>query len=254
MKKKFILLCLFCSFSINAQKNNKKNLLSYGISFNFHRLIDNAISPINYKGLSGGLTLGYHYRSNATLVNAEVYASGGFYNYNDFPSFKYREVNLYYSGFKSNYVKYVYRWKGIKWFLGGGINAFAHLNEKIGYSNSKYNYSVVVNLSVDNVFLHDLKWFDIPFQVAFKLKIPLMGFVVRPFYSTNFMGDGILGNKEFTMIGDYFHWATNLGWYYTLSNGNSLGVDYQWSYWSYSRQNVIQQAKHSLFFKLYYHL
>ena len=249
----FVFCGVVFSYLSNAQQAGGGFVL-YGLSVGHHSLIDNAISPVKYIGISGGGVFGYHYSSNSTMISAQLYVSGGFYNHNEFPSFKYREINLYYARLESSYARYISQWKGIKWFLGGAINAFGNLNEKIGYTNSRYNHSIVLNISLDNIFLRDFKWLDIPFQIEFKVKVPLIGIVTRPYYSTNFMAGDVLGSKKIEFMGNYFHWSTDLGWYYTLSNGNRVGISYQWSYWSYNGQNVIQQARHGLFFRLCYSL
>jgi len=267
-----------CLSQDSSKKENRKlerkardKYLVTGFGGNIVKAVDNATSPLLYKGFGPAASVSYLVHSEKVIKAFETDFSFGWLKPPTVsPWYQQRNtsivVNLrYYQDYK---LRGIFKDR-VNWYLGGEvfINNSFRINYK--YGNSALNFESYFGLGpitrFEFPFSHKARkvkiWFmnfnrrDRDLRLSFQLSLPLVNFLVRPSYVTvtNFIDPEL----QRAITSDHFHGGfiepfslrTQTELYYILHNQNMLKLTYGWNFFHHDPgYNKVQTAGHSFLF------
>lgn len=257
-----------------ARKLNRKARDKYlvtGFGGSIVKAVDNATSPLMYKGFAPATSLHYFVHSEKVIKAFETdFCFGWLKPRTESPWYQIQNTSfiLNFRFYKLYQLKRIFKEK-VNWYLGGEvfINNFYRINYK--YGNSALNFESYAGLGPITRFEFPFGyksrkvkiWFmnfnrrDRDLRLSFQASLPLVNFLVRPTYVTvtNFIDPDLQSAVTSDNIyGGFlipFSIQTNTELYYILHNQNMLKLSYNWSFFSHNPgYNKVQTATHNFMF------
>jgi hypothetical protein len=289
MKHKFplalisLLLAFMVSLPIYAGDKEKRELkkterkardkyLGMGLGFSCVKVMDQATSPLLYKGLNFPFaSLGYMTHSDRVIKTFETdFIYGKLKSRTETPWYESRNTS-YYLAIRYNIL---YRLREIvndkiNWYLGPEFNINGHFRINYKYDNSALTFDNYNGIGVATRFefpfsykSSSFKFLGITFnrhdrdlRLSWQLSTPVVSYLIRPTYVTitNFI-DPDLRTKitdEQTTVGLFvpFNLRSQTELYYILHNQNMFKLSYVWNFFSHDPgYNKVQSAFHGFQF------
>ncbi len=289
MKYKFplfflsLLLMILMNQSVYASDTEKKEIkkaerkardkyLGLGLGFSCVKLMDQATSPLLYKGFNFPFaSLGYLTHSDKRIKTLETDFSYGNLK-SDIETPWYDAPNTsYYLAIRYNIL---YRLRPIvnekiNWYLGPEFNINGHFRVNYKYGNSALTFDNYYGLGVATRFEYPFSWKSNSFKflginfnrrdrdlrLSWQVSTPVLSYLIRPTYVTitNFI-DPDLRTKitdEQTTGGIFipFNLRSQTELYYILHNQNMFKLSYVWNFYNHNPgYNKVQSAFHGIQF------
>ncbi len=251
--------------------------LSLGTGLSYMKVIDNATSPLLYKGFQiGNAYIGYQVHSPERIKHIDVNFGFGW--------LKTRTKTPWYDPRNTSYrivIRHdiLYRLntdllKGkLAWYIGPEININGHFRVNYKYGNSAFTFDNYngVGLATEMEYPFHWKsrkvkiWFikfnrrDRDLRLNWQLSTPVVSFMIRPTYVTitNFIDPELQTQISNDQISGGFFVPFNIrsqtSLYYNLHNRNMLKLSYIWNFYHNDPgYNKVQSAYHGWIFSFVY--
>jgi len=265
-----ILLIVFCTASLsNAQdyainkdslkmekklRKKKDRYLPFGLGVVNHKVKDDGMSPLTYKGFGLHYRLGFYGKNERKMNFYNIGYSRGSISSKNYPSSvdvvktSVFRIELDYGHLRR--IK-VFEAPKINWMLGGSANLFINgrLNLKMG--NSALSYEGGLSFGLLNRFERTFKMRKRSIILSHQLNIPFYSLIARPGYA--FIPD-IAANEYINVdntsgmtFNNFFRVNSLFELSYVLKNDNQIRLGYIWDYYSYYKDyNDVQVAMHGI--------
>ena len=246
--------------------------LAIGSGLSYVKVIDNATSPLLYRGLQpGNASLGYLVHSEERIKHIDVDFNFGW--------LKTRTETPWYDPRNTSYriaIRHniLYRlqpeiFNKVSWYIGPELNINGHFRINYKYGNSAFTFDNYNGIGIATQFEYafgyksrELKfWFikinrrDRDLRLSWQLSTPVISFMIRPNYVTitNFIDPELQTKITADHIDGGFFVPFNLrsqtDLYYILHNQNMLKISYTWNFYHHDPGfNKVQSAYHGWFF------
>lgn len=277
MMRPFILACLLClinftGFAQNEIEFKRDTILVYvpvretflitAVNLNQFAQIENMVSPLIYKGIGAGATLGFYKRKKKTFTSFMAqYSKSKLYNEMQplqyFVALTHLNVNMTACYQLSNFEQ-----KKTKLSLGWQIAYRNDFRRNDQLQNSSITYNLSTSLSP---MLRVEKWLTISanekrkflkkgrsMRLSYQLATPLLAGVSRPpFNAIRAIHDGlgntyqnsitqeIVTNYGLYSLNHFFAIYNSLNFEYFLRNGTRLSLQYSWNFENF---NIINKS------------
>jgi hypothetical protein len=285
MRHTIILLILVLSaisFSVHGQSpadNPKKaerkardRHLGVGIGMSYIRVMDQATSPLVYKGLQfPAAKLDYMVHSDRLIRTLEAdFSYGALYARTETPWYDPSNTS-YFVAIRFNTLWSLTRFlrgKG-NWYLGPEININGHFRVNYKYGNSAFTFDNYNGIGVATRLelpfswkAKTVKWWFVKFnrrdrdlRLSWQLSSPILSYMIRPTYVTitNFIDPDLQAKitSDHTTGGFFIplNIRSQTELYYILQNRNMLKLSYIWNYFQHDPgYNKVQSAYHGFLF------
>lgn len=237
--------------------SNERYYVSLGANVNYHVYHDKAISPLPYAGLSYGASAAY----SSIVADRRFFVTLSFC-----PSGTFTATTVDKSSSTLNLALLVngsigYGWRifsgedlSSRLFVGPTLHFTGNLKTHSQYSNNAISFDVYASIAALGRIEKDIAVGGSPFTLSSQVTMPLLGWMARPYYSTvttdlRNQGDiSLVGLDNRVMWFGIFPMMTiRTDILCPLSNGNSLGVGYEWEFYSTQYRNLVQAARHGAY-------
>ncbi|MCB0805297.1 MAG: hypothetical protein KDC05_05820 [Bacteroidales bacterium] len=258
--------------SAREVRKARDKYLTMGTGLSWVKAIDNATSPLLYKGMQiGNFNLGHLVHSQERIKHTDVEFNFGW--------LKTRTETPWYDPRNTSYrivIRHniLYRMKPeifqkVRWYLGPEFNINGHFRVNYKYGNSALNFDNYNGVGIATHFEFPFSytsrsfklWFikinrrDRNLRLSWQLSTPVLSFMLRPTYVTitNFIDPELQSAITADHVDGGFFVPFNLrsetNLYYLLQNGNMLRLGYTWNFYHHDPgYNKVQSAYHGLFF------
>ena len=246
--------------------------LSIGSGFSYIKVIDNATSPLLYKGLQiGNASLGYLVHSGERIKHFDLDFNFGW--------LKTRTETPWYDPRNTSYrvaLRYniLYRLQHdifgkVALYLGPEFNLNGHFRVNYKYGNSAFTFDNYNGIGIASAFEYPFSWKNRDcklwfvkmhrrernLRLSWQLSTPVASFMIRPTYVT--ITNFIVPNLQSKITADHidgglfvpFNLRSETSLFYELHNLNLLKLSYVWNFYSHDPgYNKVQSAYHGLMF------
>ncbi|MEZ5195733.1 MAG: hypothetical protein R2764_04870 [Bacteroidales bacterium] len=240
-----------------------------GYGFSFSSVLDQATSPLIYKGFNfANASLGYLIHSDRIISTLELD-----FAYNNLKS---RTSSPWYDPRNTSYIPTIrynrlFKIKSIKnkvnWYVGPEFNINMNFRVDYKFGNSAFTFDSYAGIGAATRFEIPFSWqgkkvkiwfmkfnrHDRDLRFSWQLSMPLVSMMVRPTYVTitNFIDpDQQSALRQEHITGGVivpFAIRSQAGLYYTLHNQNMLKLGYVWNFMSHDPgYNKVQTAFHGV--------
>jgi len=237
------------------EKKTRERFLGLGIGFSHVKVMDQATSPLLYKGIEFPfLSLGYLTHSYRIVRTFEIDFSAGSLKTRTETDWQDTKNSSYYIVMRYNQL---YRVRPIlhdkvNWYLGPEANFNGHIRHNIKYENSAVTYDTYFGLGISNRFEFPFHIKKRKLRLSWQLSIPVVGFVIRPSYVTipHYFDSNIFSSLS-TKGGFFtpFNIRSQTELFWVLKNQNMFKLSYIWNFYNHNPgYNKVQSAFHGLCF------
>jgi hypothetical protein len=256
------------------ERKSRDKYLGLGLGFSYMKVIDNATSPLLYKGLNIPFaSLGYFTHSDRIIKTFETdFSYGQLKTRTETPWYDPRNTS-YYIAFRYDILYRIKKFEklSVNWYLGSEINSNSHFRINYKYENSAFNFDnyngIGIATRLELPFTYKSTQFkflglyfkrrDRDLRLSWQLSSPVLSLMIRPTYVTitNFI-DPELQTKitsDNTDGGLFvpFNLRSQTELHYKLHNGNMFRLTYIWNYYHHDPgYNKVQSAFHGFYFSL----
>jgi len=243
------------------EKKSRSRYLWLGMGLSIVKVIDNATSPLLYKGVEFPyVSLGFMAHSDKKIRIFEIDYSSGSLKSRTETDWEDLRINSYYIVLRFNKLYRVRPiWKDrINWYLGPEANGNIHVRYNPKFENSSVNYDTYFGLGISNRFELPLQTKKRRLRFSWQLSMPIVGFIIRPSYVTipHYFDSNIMATL--TTKGGFFvpfNIRSQLEFYYELRNQNMFKLSYIWNFMNHNPgYNKVQSAFHGIQFSFIYKL
>jgi len=237
------------------EKKSRDRYLGLGLGFSRVKVIDQATSPLLYKGTEFPfLSLGYLTHSYRIVRTFEIDFSMGSLKTRTNTDWQDSKNSSYYIVMRYNQL---YRVRPIlhdkvNWYLGPEANFNGHIRYNLKYENSGINYDTYFGLGVSNRFEFPFRIRKRRLRLSWQLSMPVVGFVIRPSYVTipHYFDSNIF--STLSVKGGFFtpfNIRSQAELYWVLKNQNMFKLNYIWNFYNHNPgYNKVQSAFHGFNF------
>jgi len=255
-----------------TERKARDKYLGLGTGGSYTKVIDNATSPLLYRGISiPFLSLGYLTHSEKIIKTFEAdFSFGELESRTETPWFD-QANNSFYFAFRYNHLFRVTRFTkpNVNWYLGPEINTNAHLRINYKYENSAFNFDNYNGIGFSSRFelpfgykasrfkflFMNLKRRDRNLWLSWQLSMPVLSLMLRPTYVTitNFIDPDLRTavTSDHTDGGLFvpLNIRSQTELFYELHNGNLFKLAYIWNFYHHDPgYNKVQSAFHAVSF------
>lgn len=252
-------------------RKSRDRYLGLGMGFSHIKVVDNATSPLIYKGFQFPYSsLGYLIHSKKRIKTLEIDFSFGFLKSRTETPWYDPQNTSFYTNIRYNILYYLrsFAKERINWYIGPEININGHFRVNYKYGNSAFNFDNYNGVGIATRFELPFSWKgrkyrflgkdrnhrDRNLRLSWQLSTPIVSLIIRPSYVTitNFI-DPELQSKitsEHISGGFFvpFNLRSQLECYYILHNQNMFKISYVWNFFSHDPgYNKVQSAFHGLY-------
>lgn len=253
------------------QRKDRDKYLETGFGGSIVKAVDNATSPLMYKGFAPATSINYLVHSEKVIKALETDFSFGFLNSRtESPWYQQQNTSIIFNirFYKLYQLRRIFKEK-VNWYLGGEVFINSHFRINTKYGNSAFNFEGYTGLAASTRFEFPFSykarkvkiWFmkfnrrDRDLRLSFQTSLPIVNYLVRPTYVTvtNFIDPELQSaiTKDHTYGGFFvpFSIRTNTELFYILHNQNMLKLSYAWTFFSHNPgYNKVQTATHNFMF------
>lgn len=275
-----ILLIAVPGYSMDKERRQQKKLerksrdkyFGLGLGCSYMKVIDNATSPLLYKGLNiPFVSLGYLTHSDRIIKTFETdFAYGKLKTRTETPWYDPRNTS-YYIAFRYDILYRIIKFEklNVNWYLGPEINSNSHFRINYKYENSAFNFDNYNGIGIASRFelpfsykSAQFKFLGLNFKrrdrnlrLSWQLSVPVFSLMIRPTYVTitNFIDPELQTKITSDNTDGGFMVPLNLRsqteLHYKLHNGNMFRIAYIWNFYSHDPgYNKVQSAFHAFCF------
>ena len=255
MQQRFLVaLMLMISSGLFAQNATRVEgtYITPIFSGKYQRVLDRAQSPVQYRGLGGGLGIGTHFHRKKWILENELLAHYNLLN----PNFSQNPLNTKITASDANLQNYFFyeiqiseKWRHL---AGVSLPVFVQYRLHSGHSNSSETWNAYALVGPAAGTQYHFRFLRKGWIAEGFAALPVWGYGTKPSF-TRFFG-------RFTENISPRHWGnaymleTRTRLRMLLMNGNQMGLQYTWTYFSDSVDNLSQLGSHQLQFYLLYKL
>ena len=237
------------------EKKARGRYLWLGIGLSYVKLIDNATSPLLYKGVEFPfISFGYLAHSEKKVRTFELdYSSGSLKtrtntDWQDLRTSSYYIVMRYSQLYRLRQILN----NKINWYLGPEVNFNGHIRYNEKYENSAVTYDNYFGLGICNRFEFPFRIRTRKIRLSWQLSLPIVSFIIRPSYVTmaHYFDSNIMSTIS-TEGGFFtpFNIRSQMEIYYVLKNQNMFKLSYIWNFYHHNPgYNKAQSAFHGIQF------
>jgi hypothetical protein len=254
------------------ERKARDKYLGLGMGGSYIKVIDNATSPLLYRGLTiPFVSLGYLTHSEKIIKTFEAdFSFGELKSRTETPWYDQRNTSLWIA-FRYNHLFRVRHFAkpAINWYLGPEINTNAHLRVNYKYENSAFtfdNYNGIgfssrielpfgYKAAAFKFLFMNLKRRDRNLWLSWQLSVPVVSWMLRPTYVTitNFVDPELQSavTTDHTDGGLFvpMNIRSQTELFYELHNGNLFKLAYIWNFYHHDPgYNKVQSAFHAVCF------
>jgi len=255
-----------------TERKARDKYLGLGLGGSYMKVIDNATSPLLYRGLSiPFVSLGYLTHSDRIIKTFETdFSYGQLKTRTETPWYDPRNTS-YYFAFRYDLLYRIKKFEkiNVNWYLGPEINSNSHFRINYKYGNSAFNFDnyngIGIATRIELPFGYkstQFKFLGLNFKrrardlrLSWQLSTPVFSFMIRPTYVTitNFI-DPELQTKitsDHTDGGIFIplNLRSQTELFYKLHNGNMFKLAYIWNFYSHDPgYNKVMSAFHAFCF------
>jgi hypothetical protein len=279
-----VLIIAATGYSFDKELRQQKKLerkardkyLGLGLGGSYMKVIDNATSPLLYKGLNFPfISLSYLTHSDKIIKTFEMdFSFGQLKTRTETPWYDQRNTSFYLA-FRYNQLYRIRKFEkiNVSWYVGPEINSNSHFRINYKYENSVFNYDNYNGIGLATRFelpfsykskkfkflFMNLKRRDRDLRLSWQLSTPLISLMVRPSYVTisNFIDPelrtAITSDNIDGGIFVPFNLRSQTELFYKLHNGNLFKLAYIWNFYHHDPgYNKVQSAFHAVCFSFIY--
>lgn len=282
---KTILICFLnclstCVFAQNEAEKNREIILLYmpvketylitGVGLNQFTQLETMVSPLVYKGIGAGASIGLQRRKKERITLLNTYwAKANLYN--TFQPKQYSSalthVNLSAS---TCYLINKIQFKNIKTRIGWQLSHQSEFRSNTQFQNASLTYNFTTTLAP---LLHFEKWLSIAenkqrklfkkqrsMRLSYQVAIPFIAGVSRPSFNAirtlndgtgnayqNSLADEVIGNIKYYTLNHFFALNSNVTFEYFLKNSTSISLQYLWNFESFNIENKSYKVSQTVF-------
>jgi hypothetical protein len=272
---KTILICLLkclsiCVFAQNEEENNRDIILLYvpvketylitGVGLNQFTQLETMVSPLVYKGIGAGASIGLQRRKKEriTLLNTHWSKAN---LYNSFQPKQYSSALTHINLSASTcYLINKIQIKNITTRIGWQLSHQSDFRSNSQLQNSSLTYNFTTTLSP---LLHFEKWLTITenkqrkffkkqrsMRLSYQWAIPFVAAVARPPFNAirilndgsgkayqNSVADEVISNIKYYSLNHFFAFNSHVTFEYFLKNSTRISLQYLWNFESFKVEN-----------------
>ncbi len=255
-----------------AERKARDRQLGFGIGMAYIRVMDQATSPLVYKGLQfPAAKLDYMVHSDKLIKTLEAdFSYGALYTRTETPWYDPSNTS-YFVALRYNTLWSLTRFAGGKgnWYLGPEVNVNGHFRVNYKYGNSAFTFDNYNGIGVATRLEFPFSWKaravkcwfvkfnrrDRDLRLSWQLSSPILSYMIRPTYVTitNFIDPDLQAKitSDHTTGGFFIplNIRSQTELYYILQNRNMLKLSYIWNYFQHDPgYNKVQTAYHGFLF------
>lgn len=238
----------------------RETYLLTGLNFNQFAQLETMVSPLVYKGIGAGASLGLQKRKNKTTTNFNaIYSKGNLYN-NLQPKQYYAELIHFNISASACYEINKIQNKFIKPLLGWQVAQQSDFRRNAQFQNSNLSYNFTTTLSpvfrvekrLSRTENKERKFFkkQRSMRLIYQLAIPLVAGVSRPPYNAirvihdglgnayqNSVTQEVITQLKIYSFNHFFALNSVLSFEYFLKNSTRISLQYYWNFENYRNTN-----------------
>ncbi len=282
---KTILICFLkclsiCVFAQNEDENNRDIILLYvpvketylitGAGLNQFTQLETMASPLVYKGIGAGVTLGLQKRKKHRITSFSAHWSTAKLYNNIQPKQYYAELKHVNINMYACYLFKQFQNKNTKPYIGWQLSQQSDFRRNVQLQNSNLTYNLTTTLSP--VFRAE-KWLSVKenknrklfknqrsMRLIYQLAVPIVAGVSRPPYNVirvfndglgnayeNSVAQEIITGHRFYTLNHFFALNSSLAFEYFLKNSTRISLQYLWNFESFNIENKSYKVSQTVF-------
>lgn len=255
-----------------AERKARDKYLGFGLGMAYVKVIDNATSPLLYKGLVFPATkVDYLVHSERIIKTLEAeFSFGNLYSRTETPWYDPANTS-YFASIRFNILYSIKKFAKdrINWYIGPELNINGHFRVNYKYGNSAFTFDNYNGIGVASRMEYPFRWKskkvkawfmnfnrrDRELRLSWQLSVPVVSYMIRPTYVTitNFIDPNLQAKvtSENTDGGLFvpLNIRSQTELYYILHNQNMLKLSYIWNFYNHDPgYNKVQSAYHGFLF------
>ena len=237
----YLSILLLAAITVTAQ-NPEGHYFIPSLNGNMHRVLDQAQSPVHYRGLGGGMGLGYGWHADKWILEVDVNAGFGLIKPQTSENPLNTSIILWQGGADNRFLWEVKKQRNTRYMAGINAPVFVQYRNHNNHSNSSETWNAYAMIGPEGGAQHTFTLFRRGFVADGFLSLPVWGYATKPSFAEFFglFNDNISQRSWRSMV----NIQTDLRLRMLLINGNQIGISYRWNYYSDSVDNLSQLAAH----------
>lgn len=238
----FIGLWLLISGGVAGQ-DAQENYLITGMGYARQSVLDEAFSPVRYRGHLGSIVLGYGQRNSRWISELNLEAQGGIQRPEVGQESSNRKSRSGLARLHLHLSRKVYQIGKTDIWAGLESTNYLDFREHQNYQNSSTNYAAWTALGPALSLEYPFTFLKQNFALNHRFSLPVVAYYFRPGFVRPFF-NGKLSQTGWAGWPDYqqFNWFAQLNW--NLKNANYIRLGYRWEIAQLRPLNRVQTGGH----------
>jgi len=257
-----LLLCCATLLAVAGKPGNedgprKQHFSPLGLGWSYNKAIDQGMSPLLYRGSAAVLRTGYFARSSKVHYGVMLHQHGGRMATRESTEGNTNRAWLSRTELGFGYVRRIRTNadSSMRWYVGGQQSNLLNFRVNVVLGNSAANYDFLSSLGFSGRVERDFQLNKRTVTGAFRLRLPLYSYSLRPNFSGAFdindqgeIREDVFNNRMWGSWNQVFRFNGRFMLSYPLTRGNLLQLGYEWDYYTVRGFHNVNAAMHSIVF------